>query len=569
MISTASWSNTDQNSANIQINVTGISGKPLQNVMDRINLKKKTIYANQPAIVKWRFYQALPEDIKEALQPYGYFKANIRTSLTHTTQQWTIDVVIEPNKQLTFTRVNVNVQGQGRSDPAFIDYLANLPIKTGSDFNSVKYEAIKSNLQNLANKRGYFKAKFIKSKLIVDLNHYTSYVDIEYDTGVRYRFGKVNFSESVIEPPLLKRYLTFSPEEYYNSYLLEESRKNLANSNYFSQVTVTPELNKVDNYLTPIHIMLSPQHQVTYSFGAGYGTDTGIRGMIGSHIRWLNSAGHSLNFQARGSENNDQLAANYSIPGPNPAISSYNIGAGLMDINQITGQAQSAQASVTYRTKLGDWRASTGLVYLVENYTLNDFPTEGENTNTDADVLYPQVTLQRIYAKEHLINPDYGYNVVFTGAAGENFKGNNLFSQVRLDLRTLYTFQKTHTRMLARTSLGYIVIDDLTNLPLSMQFYAGGAQSIRGFEYNSIGPGTELITASFELQQKIKGKFYLGAFIDAGNVSDNIFDEDFNVGVGPALVYLSPVGAIELSFGRQISNGSDSWLIQFSMGALL
>jgi translocation and assembly module TamA len=476
---------------------------------------------------------------------------------------------VNPGERLKFTKVEVTLEGEGLSDKAFSKYLANLPVKAGDYFNSEYYEEIKDNLQDLANTRGYFQAKFISSKLVVNLTDYTSEVLIVYNTGRRSRFGNTHFSKSFIKESLLERYLVFDAGNYYNSYLIEESRKNLSDSGYFSQVTLTPDLSNLNESTTPINITLTPQNRVTYSFGLGYGTDSGIRGMAGSDIRWLNASGHSLHFQARGSQNNDQLSASYVIPGPVPSISSYSIGGGIMDINQVTGNAKSAQTNAFYRTQLGDWRASTGLVYLIENYTLNDFPTQGENTHTDANVLYPQLTLQRIHAKKDLINPDYGYNITFNTAVGNNFNGNDLFSQSRLDIKTLYTIEKTHTRILTRASLGYIFINDLTNLPLSMQFYAGGAQSIRGFHYNSIGPGAELGIASFELQQKIMGNFYLGGFVDAGNVSNNIFDERPNVGVGPALIYLSPVGAIELSFGRQVSNDSHSWAIQFSMGALL
>lgn len=569
IVTANAWSKTDQELADIQVKITGLTGEALKNAIDRADVHKKAIHANQPTIVEWRFYQNLPEYIQEAIQPYGYFRAKIHTSLTRTGKHWKINANVDPGERLKFTKVEVKLEGEGLFDKAFSKYLANLPIKAGDYFNSEYYEEIKDNLQDLANTRGYFQAKFISSKLVVNLTDYTSEVLIVYNTGRRSRFGNTHFSKSFIKESLLERYLVFDPGNYYNSYLIEESRKNLSDSGYFSEVTLTPDLSNLNEPTTPINITLTPQNRVTYSFGLGYGTDSGIRGMAGSDIRWLNSSGHSLHLQARGSQNNDQLSASYVIPGPVPSISSYSIGGGIMDINQVTGNAKSAQANAFYRTQLGDWRASTGLVYLIENYTLNDFPTQGENTHTDANVLYPQLTLQRIHAKKNLINPDYGYNITFNTAVGNNFKGNDLFSQSRLDVKTLYTIEKTHTRILTRASLGYIFINDLTNLPLSMQFYAGGAQSIRGFHYNSIGPGTELAIVSFELQQKIMGNFYLGGFVDAGNVSNNIFDERPNVGVGPALIYLSPVGAIELSFGRQVSNDSHSWAIQFSMGALL
>ena len=119
-----------------------------------------------------------------------------------------------------------------------------------------------------------------------------------------------------------------------------------------------------------------------------------------------------------------------------------------------------------------------------------------------------------------------------------------------------------------------------------MQFYAGGFSTVRSFLFNQIGPGRVLAVGSFEMQQRIWGNLYLAGFIDAGMVTDTqptnsstpqtpLFKHKFNVGTGPGIVYLSPIGAIELTAGKVIdandafSGRIGNWVFQFGLGVLL
>ena len=59
---------------------------------------------------------------------------------------------------------------------------------------------------------------------------------------------------------------------------------------------------------------------------------------------------------------------------------------------------------------------------------------------------------------------------------------------------------------------------NIFQLPLSLQLLAGGSDSIRGYQFQSIGPGKKLVIGSVELQQEIKEDWYLNVFFDAGDV---------------------------------------------------
>jgi translocation and assembly module TamA len=130
-----------------------------------------------------------------------------------------------------------------------------------------------------------------------------------------------------------------------------------------------------------------------------------------------------------------------------------------------------------------------------------------------------------------------------------------------------------NTRILMRADVGHTSISDLTQLPLSLQLLAGGANSIRGFSFDSIGPGKNLIVGSAEIQQRIKGDWYIGAFIDAGTVTNTApiqnpyyFLKSLNAGAGPALIWVSPVGTLEASIARSVNSHQKGWHFAFSMG---
>ncbi|OGO92818.1 MAG: hypothetical protein A3F10_04805 [Coxiella sp. RIFCSPHIGHO2_12_FULL_42_15] len=574
----------------IHVSITGVKGNVLKNIQSRLNAKESVIYTQQPDIIKWRYYLEIRKEVKAALAPFGYFKAKIKTHLDRSQKIWHITVQITPGPRLRFTRVSVVVTGPGKNDKPFQNYLANLPIETGKYFNSANYEKTKDRLQDIANARGYFNAEFTEAKLIVDLKNDTSEAIITFNTGQRFRFGETAFSTTPFKSSLLFRYLTYKSGQYYNNAKLEKSRNNLSSSNYFQQVIMIPKINAAKNRVVPIKTDLAMQDQVVYSFGAGYGTVTGIRGLASMDLRWLNSRGHSLKLLTRAAQFNSTFSASYLIPGGNPAQEFFTIEGSYNELNQVTGRGRNFTTGFNYQNSLWNWRVSAGLNYLNEKYQLNNFPIQNTNTDTNAQMFYPRVTLQKTYVKKNPLNPDYGYSIALTAAAGsQSFGSKTSFSQFRLDTKFLYTLP-TDTRVVPRASLGYTTIKDLTHLPLSMQFYAGGFPTVRGFLFNQIGPGRALAIGSFELQQKIYKKFYLAGFIDAGLVTDTnttnsgqpsvpLFKHRWNVGAGPAVVYLSPIGAVEISVAKVLNAANNAtnpfmgrighWVIQFGLGVLL
>ena len=105
---------------------------------------------------------------------------------------------------------------------------------------------------------------------------------------------------------------------------------------------------------------------------------------------------------------------------------------------------------------------------------------------------------------------------------------------------------------------------DLEKLPLSLQFYAGGAQSIRGYAYHNFGPGRFLKHLSIEIRKNIKKNLSLSAFTDAGT-ADNSITAKLHYASGLGLIWRSAIGAFKLSLAHPVREINAGWRIQFSI----
>jgi translocation and assembly module TamA len=132
-----------------------------------------------------------------------------------------------------------------------------------------------------------------------------------------------------------------------------------------------------------------------------------------------------------------------------------------------------------------------------------------------------------------------------------------------------------HTRLLARLNAGLTKSDDFSELPPSVRFFAGGDESIRGFDYESLGPtdadgdvvgGDNLLVASIEYERHLKGNFYGAIFVDAGNAFNNT-DFKAEVGAGIGIKWRSPLGPIRLYLGYPVSQSDQSLRVHLRLGA--
>ncbi len=121
------------------------------------------------------------------------------------------------------------------------------------------------------------------------------------------------------------------------------------------------------------------------------------------------------------------------------------------------------------------------------------------------------------------------------------------------------------------------------SLPFFEHYYAGGVKSVRGYDDNTIGPrdsrndpfgGTTKIIGKAELffpvpfVEDVKS-IRIGSFIDAGTVTDGLDVGSMKYSVGLSGEWLSPFGALSVSFAIPMNADEDDekQSFQFSFGS--
>ncbi|MDP1574699.1 MAG: BamA/TamA family outer membrane protein [Coxiellaceae bacterium] len=504
-----------------------------------------------------------PTEIKNAVTPYGFFQVKTSTKTSKNGNLWTVYFAIDLGPPLPVTAVHVVIEGDGKNDPKFIKLLKKLPLKVGEPLNTPDYDKVKTDLYNLATERGYFSAKMKKNQIQINLQTYQAKIILVFYTGPRSRFGETTFSKTTLKDSFLHRFITYKEGAYYDAKQLEKTQEGLTASTFFNQILIKPETHDIKNGIVPIKIHLMPRKRKQYIYGLGYGTDTGVRGTLGITLRSVNGDGHRFQTLIRASSSNSSAVIKYLIPGTDPARDLWTFAGGATHINQASGTAHNVKAAVEYAVNRDHWKHSVEFAYLDENYNMNGFP------QTSTQLVYPTFTSKYIDA-DHPRNPHKGISLSTQFcAASKALLSETSFYQISAHFKSIYTITKTKTRLLFRGDVGHTEIGNIVNLPLSLQLLAGGSQSVRGYSYNGLGPGKNLVVSSAEVQERIYGDFYLAVFLDAGVVADNNIFSHINAGTGPGIVWVSPIGSLELTFAKAFTQPGDPWAIQFTMGTSL
>ncbi len=513
-------------------------------------------------------HERAPGEIERALQPFGYYEPTIDASLVEKKGgNFEARYRVDPGPPTRIAHLAITVTGAGKSRAPFPDIVAGMTLHKGDVLDQRVYERVKSLLAAAAADSGYLDAKFVESKILVDAEHRTGDVDLVFDTGPRFYFGPVRFDSSVVNERVLRAHVTFKRGEPFRYDKLLALQSELGGTPYFSRVEVVPRRDLSNNNEVPIDVHLSPRAPWRYEIGAGYGTDTGARLRFDTELRRLNRSGHRFNGRINVSEIELSLYADYFMPSLYPGKHAYSVGAEISHLDPV--------AYTTTRRAIGVTRSQPrfGLHESVHlTFEHEDFTVASDQGTSDLLIGAIQYRLKR--ANDD-VWPTRGYRVTL-GARGSNDQvaSTESFIAVTIEGRIVRSFGPA--RLLGRIDSGRTFTSQFHNLPPTIRFFAGGDYSVRGYDYESLGPvdadghvtgGDLLLVGSLELELPLYKKFSVAGFVDVGNAFDTHDLADFEKGVGGGLRWRSPVGPIGADLAFPIDH--DGWKIHIVMGPFL
>jgi translocation and assembly module TamA len=408
-------------------------------------------------------------------------------------------------------------------------------------------------------------------------------IDVTYTvtTGPRVDIGAITIAGlRTVHEPFVRRELTLHTGQPFNPNKIENARQNLAGLGVFSSVQAVPATRLSPDGRLPVSFVVTEGPPRTVSFTAGYATDTG--GLLGAswthHNLFGNGETLTLSAAATGLGGSSStglgynVGATYTLPAffeRNQSLS-FNVGAVKQDF---TAYRQTALLAGTTLTRKFDkhWSVNIGLSGTIEQ-------DEQQGITRDYDLIQLPLGL-RYDSTNSLFDPTRGIRAQATVTPTQSLLAPSAtFTILQLSGSTYIDLTGRGRSVIAlRALVGSVQGASTFELPPDQRFYAGGSATIRGYDYQSVGPqfadgtpegGTAIDAGTIEYRQRFGGSLGTALFVDAGqvNASASPFQGSLKIGAGVGLRYYTPIGPIRVDFAVPVVKQPNSGNFQVYIG---
>jgi len=516
-----------------------------------------------------RFSLGAVEQAQKAAQALGYYQAQIEPEIKTSVKTPQLILNVQPGEPIHLRTVTVRIEGPASQLKAFRVPKSD-SLKSGAVLNHGHYEDAKRLIQNQAARYGFFNGRFSSQRLSVDPRAGVADIELIYDSGPRFSLGKVSFSgDAPFDDDLLKRMVPFKENTPYDSELIAELNQAMQASGYFEGVRVDATPTSAQGQVIPVEVQLETRKPRTMGLGLGYSTDVGPRAKANWTRHWVNPQGHSYGAEMELSAPRQNVGLWYDIPLDPPLTDKLRFAGGYQyeEIADTDSLSKLLTVGPEWHSKLpSGWERVISLKWQREEYRLG-------NDSGLSTLLMPGVSYSYLRS-DNRIDPHNGYRLQFDTQVAKEGLGSdaNVVHGTAL-VKGLTTLWDNH-RFLGRVQVGGTATNGYKSIPPSLRFFAGGDQSVRGYDYQSLSPensdgdkigGRYMVTASAEYQYSIAEKWRIATFIDQGNSFNNLELPSLKTGVGVGIRWVSPVGPLRLDLAHALDDDGGIRL-HFSMG---
>lgn len=551
----------------VTIVITGVSGDIRNNLLDSLSLQRERGHPLLTELRIQRLHRRAVDEIRHALQPFGYYQAKVDGDLQQVDGTWRATYHVTLGPPVRVATVDLRIEGPGAGDEVLQHWRQTFPLQPGDILLHRVYEGARDELLQIARDRGFLEAELVTHQVRVHVEKESAEIELVFHTGPRYRFGLTSFNEIPLDQSLLQRFPPYRPGDYYDADQVFALHRDLTNSDYFDRIEVVPRLEDAEDLRVPVDVHLEMRKRDRYTMGLGYGTDTGPRITLGMQRRWANDKGHRFGGEILASEVRTGATVYYRIPlkRPNTDFLGFTGGREHEKTDTSVRDTTTIGANITRLLDNG-WLRTASLNYQDETF-------EVAGATERSTMVYPSLSFQRVEADDRLF-PQRGWRVLLEGrVASEEFWSSTNLVQGRLAAKGVHAMLGGRGIVRFDVATSYVTKFDV--VPVSLRFFAGGDQSVRGFAYQSLGPvnaegkvegGQHLLVGSVEYDTYFTERWGVAVFTDVGNAFNSFDDYTLHQGTGGGVRLRLPFGLIRLDVAWAVSKEDMPWRIHLSIG---
>lgn len=491
-------------------------------------------------------------EISDLLATEGYFNPQIRID-RGAGKDW--KVVIEPGARATISEVRLDFEGEiaGAGDDGVRALREGWRLPVGEPFRQAAWDAAKQQLLDTVSAHRYAAAHIVQSRAEVDPDAATARLSLTLDSGPAFYLGELQVEGlEALPEDLVRRYSTLKPGAPYDRDALLAFQSGLQNTPHFASVVVDIDRDPALAAAVPVRVQVAEAKPKTLGFGGGFSTNTGYR--VEASYRDVNllRRGWELGTGLRLEQRRQSLYADVFLPPEGQQRDSFGA---LIDRSNVEGLKIGSEAvGVARKTVRGDIETQLALRLQRERVQPDGARASEHNTLT-ANWTW----IRR--AVDDLLDPRSGNVMEFQVGGGSSIALSDQ-NFVRLYGRLVH-YRPVGERdvLILRAEGGATLAPSRDGIPQDFLFRTGGAQTVRGYAYQSLGVregsatvgGRYLGVMSAEYVRWFRPDWGAAVFVDAGDATDDRRNFDLRTGYGVGARWRSPAGplAMDLAWGQQ------------------
>lgn len=542
-----------------------------------------------------------------ALATQGYFSPTVTLEAGTDIGGETWDIGIVSGKRTTVSSVDLNFTGR-ITRPEYAARIQKLrddwQLKTGQPFINSDWNKAKSNLLDEVSSRDFMLARMTASLADIQADAASAALRVTIDSGPQVRMGELN-TEGLKRVPdkLIQRYVRYSVGAAYDQNRLDTWQQDLQSTAFFRGAFVSleqpglqqapapsadharapgstdlvaatpagdpsvsggvpppPAVYDSDGEVTlPVQVRVVEAPPKRFTASLGVDDEAGVRveslyrqnvvfgqpltmetGFSVDRLRQRAYADFLLPPTERGYKDSFGILADHSdIQGLD--VTRYAIGATRLQERKGAGDSR-----VDYETRWGLLLAQDHVkIDGGDEYTLPTLTATAEWLRRDVDNKY---------------DPREGNLIALGGGVGVTLDTGEPYTRARFRAQKWWPIGKLDV-LTVRGEVGRVWSSSKVQVPDDFGFRTGGARSIRGYKYQSIGLKRDnavvgaptLVVGSIEYDHYFNERWGMGVFVDAGDAAQSFGDMSLAVGYGVGARVRTPAGPLflDLAYGQR------------------
>lgn len=515
------------------------------------------------------------ENAVALLRSEGFYQNRVTPEVSDG-EPGTATIRVQTGRRFTLADIRLDYLGEPPIETARTAATAALDLEAGEPGRAPLIVGAEGRAVAALQQNGYADAEAAPREVIVDHADFTVRPHFRIDAGELVRMNGIDLRTEgrTTNQRWVRGLGPWREGDVYDPDDVAELERRLLDTGVYDSVTVAlaPESNAEG--LRPVIVSLADRPRNLLEGGVSYSTSEGA-GLEGRYSRF-NAYGRAdtLTVTAILAEIQQRLGVQLSLPHFRRAGRTLTLGANLVnertDAYRRTGVNALADLTQRYgRTTYFTYGAS------IDAGTIEDF--RGRR-NLVTGIVLGAFNLDR---SNDPLDPRRGWRLEARAEPTLTVGDDNLAYLRATAQYSLYIplHEGGRTLLAGRVRAGVILNGSIPEVPADRRFFAGGGGSVRGYEYQGIGPrdpsnqpvgGLSLLEGSLELRRDITERFSGAVFVDVGAISDNELPrfDDSGVGVGFGVRYNLPFGPIRADIAFPVNNreGQSAFQIYLSLG---